>query len=185
MQDSSDYQPLGRARRGIKLSVAIALALLTWDAGHTGSFLLSIFVCPIWFVFSLVKNAFSRTGWMLAVVRTAIPAVTLGIVLANSALQNRIAEANARRIIAACEEFRAANGRFPKTLNLAILPDTLAICRLPPMRRFPLGLAAILCRSRARAMNFQLCVRRIMCRPRFNAIRIGADYAWLARSILD
>ena len=46
-----------------------------------------------------------------------MPALTLGLVLANNALQLRIAGANAQQVIAACEEFRAANGKFPESLE--------------------------------------------------------------------
>jgi hypothetical protein len=91
--------------------------LLAWDAGLFGSFLLSFKVCPIWFLVSVLKNAIQRPGWRLALVRIAIPALTLGLVLANKSVQWRIAEANASQVIAACEEFNAANGRFPKTLD--------------------------------------------------------------------
>jgi hypothetical protein len=41
----------------------------------------------------------------------------LGLVLANDAVQYRIGKANAAQIITACEEFHAANGKFPQTLN--------------------------------------------------------------------
>jgi hypothetical protein len=103
--------------RGIGVSIGGALVLLGLDAVISGSFLTSFMVCPIWFLFSILKNAIQRPGWRLALVRIAVPAVTLGLVLANNAAQLRIAEANAPRIIAACEEFHAANGRFPKTLD--------------------------------------------------------------------
>ena len=46
-----------------------------------------------------------------------MPPLTLALVLANDTLQRKIAEANAPRVIEACEEFHAANGRFPKTLD--------------------------------------------------------------------
>jgi hypothetical protein len=104
-------------RRGVTASIAGALILLTWDAAITGSFIFSYLICPIWFLVSVLKNAIQRPGWKIALLRIAIPAVTLGLVRANEAVQYRIGEANAPRIIAACEEFHAANGRFPKTLD--------------------------------------------------------------------
>jgi hypothetical protein len=76
-----------------------------------------LFACPIWFVVSVIKSAIQRPGWTVALVRAAIPLVTFALVLGNSAVQSRIAKANAERIIAACEKFRADNGRFPDTLD--------------------------------------------------------------------
>jgi len=105
------------SHRGIRVSIGGALVLLAWDAVLSGSFLLSFMVCPIWFLVSVLKNAIQRPGWRLALLRIAIPVLTLGLVLANNAFQLRIAEANAPRIVAACEDFHAANGKFPKTLD--------------------------------------------------------------------
>ncbi len=104
-------------RRGVRRSIVGALALLIWDAGIDGSCLMSLMVCPIWLLVSVLKNAIQRPGWRLALLRIAMPALTLGLVLANAAFQFRISEANAVRIIAACEEYHAANGKFPKTLD--------------------------------------------------------------------
>ena len=103
--------------RSIRVSIGIALGLLAWDAVLTGSFVLSCIVCPVWFLLSIVKNASQRPGWILALLRIAIPALTLGLVLTNNAIQFAIAEANAARIIRACEEFHTANGEYPKTLD--------------------------------------------------------------------
>jgi hypothetical protein len=103
--------------RGVVRSVGGALLLLAWDVVLFGSLGLSFFVCPIWFLFSIVKNSIQRPGWIVAIIRIAIPALTLGLVLANFAVQLKIAKANAPRIVAACEEFHAANGKFPKTLG--------------------------------------------------------------------
>jgi len=102
---------------GVKRSVIAAAALLFFDGAFTASFLWSWFVCPIWILVSLVRSAIQRPGWGLALIRVGIPALTLVVVLANNAVQNRIAEANARRVITACEAYHAANGRFPKTLE--------------------------------------------------------------------
>ena len=103
--------------RGVKRSVMGAAALLLFDGVFTASFLMSWIFCPIWFLVSLVTSAIQRPGWGLAFLRLGIPALTLALVLANSAVQNRIAEANARRVIAACEAHHAANGAFPKDLR--------------------------------------------------------------------
>jgi hypothetical protein len=103
--------------RGIKRSVVAAAVLLAWDGALYGSFLTSMIFCPIWFLVSLLKNAIERPGWGLALVRIGIPALTLGLVRANNAVQLGVAEANAQRVVAACEEYHAANGRFPKNLD--------------------------------------------------------------------
>jgi len=105
------------SHRGIRVSIGGALLLVAWDVGLSGSYLTSLLFCPIWFLVSILKNAFQRPGWRLALLRIAIPALTLGLALANEGVQYRIGKANAPRIIAACEEFHAANGKFPKTLD--------------------------------------------------------------------
>jgi hypothetical protein len=103
--------------RGIKTSICIALLLLLSDAACDGSFLFSILVCPIWFIFSILKNVIQRPGWRLALLRIAFPVLTLGLVFANFFVQIRVAEINAALIIAACEDFHTATGKFPKTLD--------------------------------------------------------------------
>ncbi len=138
MQETSG-QPAGRAEnemwltmivryvwchRGIRLSIGTAILLLVWDAAITGSWLLSFLFCPIWFVLSILKNAIQRPGWRLALLRIGFPILALGVATANDALQLKIAEANGRRIVAACEEFHAAKGRFPKTLD-ELVPEYL------------------------------------------------------------
>lgn len=118
MQDNSHQPPsLARSHRGIRASIVGALVLLGWDVVLSGWFGMSFLVCPIWFLFSILKNAIQRPGWRLALLRIAIPVVTLGLALANDEFQYRVGKANAPKIIAACEEFRAANGKFPKTLD--------------------------------------------------------------------
>jgi hypothetical protein len=103
--------------RGIRASIGIALVMIALDAVLSGTYILSAIVCPIWFLLSVVKNATNRPGWKLVLLRIAIPALTLGLVLTNDTLQCRIAESNAARIVEACEEFHTANGRYPKTLG--------------------------------------------------------------------
>jgi hypothetical protein len=103
-------------RPDVRGSIVGSLGLLALDVG-TGSFLASSFACPIWFLVSVTKSAIQKPGWTVALVRAAIPLVTLAVVLGNSAVQSRIAKANAEMIIAACDKFRAGNGRFPNTLD--------------------------------------------------------------------
>ena len=94
-----------------------ATVLFCFDVVLGGSYLFSVLVCPIWFLVSVVKSLIERPQWGVGLFRVATPAVTLGIVLASTAIQWTIAEGNAVQIINACEEFHAANGRYPKTLN--------------------------------------------------------------------
>jgi hypothetical protein len=91
--------------------------LIAWDVVLTGSFLLSIPVCPVWFLASLAKNVIQRPGWRCGLVRIAVPVVTPALVLGNNALQWRSANANANRIIDACKEFHAATGKYPGRLD--------------------------------------------------------------------
>lgn len=103
--------------RRIRGSLVGAFVLLAWDAVVSGSFMASILVCPVWCVVSLVKAVIQRPGWKIGLSRILVPALTLGLVLGNAALQSRIAGANAQRIIGACEQFRVANGRYPSQLK--------------------------------------------------------------------
>ena len=109
--------------RGVRGSIGGSLALVAWDVA-AGSFVTSLFACPIWFLVSVTKSAIQRPGSKIALVRAAIPLVTLAVVLANSAVQSRIAKANAEKVVSACEQFRADNGRFPHTLD-ALVPEYL------------------------------------------------------------
>lgn len=90
--------------------------LLFWDL-VSGAFAFSIIVCPIWFFVTVIKNHLARTEWRIALFRAAIPALTLGIALANTLIQWEIADANGERIVRACDSFYSDNGRYPKTLN--------------------------------------------------------------------
>ena len=108
---------LTRIRRLFSPIALGALVLLGWDVAFSGSFVMSFCVCPIWFLVSILKNAIQRPGWRLALLRIAVPALTLGLVLANDAAQFWIAKANAARVVTACEEFHVANGRYPQSLD--------------------------------------------------------------------
>ena len=94
-----------------------AAILIAFDVLLSGSFLASYLVCPVWFLVSVVKNVIQRPGWRIALFRISVPVLTLGIVLGINAIQWKIADVNAERIINACEEFHVANERYPQTLN--------------------------------------------------------------------
>jgi hypothetical protein len=101
--------------RPIRASLIGAFLLLAFDALY-GTFL-SAGICPIWFLVSLVKAIKKRPGWVIGLSRIVIPVLALTIVAGNAALQSKIANANAERIIAACEQFRAATGKYPDQLD--------------------------------------------------------------------
>jgi len=102
---------------GIRGSIGTAVVMVALDAVLSGTYILSAIVCPIWFLLSVVKSASNRPGWILALIRITIPTLTFGLILTNNAVQFRIAEANAARIVKACEAFHAVNGKYPKTLG--------------------------------------------------------------------
>lgn len=101
--------------RLIRASLIGAFLLLAFDVIY-GSFI-SVVICPIWFLVSLVRTIIKRPGWGAGLARLVIPVVTLFIVGGNASLQAKIANANAERVIAACEQFRAATGNYPEQLT--------------------------------------------------------------------
>ncbi len=117
--------------RGVGKSIAGAFVLIFWDAALSGSFLMSFLVCPIWFLVSILKNLIQRPGWKIALFRIAIPVATLGLVLANNDYQYKMAESNAAQIVTACEQFHAATGKYPQTLD-ELVPQYLP--SVPPAK---------------------------------------------------
>lgn len=101
--------------RQIRGSLVSASVLLVFDVAN-GTFI-SAGICPIWFLVSLIKAIKRRPGWGVGLSRIAIPVLLLAIVAGNAALQSKFANANAERIIAACEQFRAATGKYPDRLD--------------------------------------------------------------------
>jgi hypothetical protein len=101
--------------RTIRKSLITAFVLLSFDVLN-GTFI-TAGICPIWFIVSLVKAVKNRPGWVIGLSRIAIPVLMLVIVGGNARIQAKIANANAERIIAACEQFRAATGKYPDQLE--------------------------------------------------------------------
>ena len=66
--------------RKIRGCLVGASVLLAWDAAGTGSFLLSVLVCTVWIIVSLVKAVIQRPGRGLGLFRIAVPVLTLAIV---------------------------------------------------------------------------------------------------------
>ena len=102
---------------GIRGSTTAATLLFTWDAVLAGTFMTSFFVCPLWFLISVVNNVFERPGWKLALVRTSIPVFVMTATLINYSIQCRIAAAHAAQVVTACEDFSRAMGTWPETLE--------------------------------------------------------------------
>jgi hypothetical protein len=100
-----------------------AFVLLAFDVFY-GTFI-SAGVCPIWFLVSLVKAIKKRPGWVISLSRIVIPVITLAIVVGNAAIQSKVANANAERIIVACEQFRTATGKYPNQLG-ELMPKYLS-----------------------------------------------------------
>lgn len=112
-------------------SVFLAVGILLFDVGCDGFYMCSIAICPFWFLISTVKNIIWRLGWGIAAFRILMPVLTLGIAICNGNLQWKISDANAQRVIKACDEFHVANARYPKTLN-ELIPTYLSV--VPPAK---------------------------------------------------
>ena len=60
-----------------------------------GCYIFSLLVCPLWLLISFVKNAIWRPGWGIAILRIAMPVLTLAIAMLNGDLQWKVSDANA------------------------------------------------------------------------------------------
>ena len=112
-------------------SLCIAAVVLFWDVGNEGCYILSLVVCPLWFLISFFKNVIQRPGWRIAIPRLSMPLLTFAIAFGNGNLQWKISDANAERVIKACDEFRVANGRYPGNLD-ELVPKYLS--SVPPAK---------------------------------------------------
>lgn len=101
--------------RLIRGSIIGAFVVLALDVFY-GTFI-SAGVCPVWFLVSLVKAIKKRPGWRIGLSRVVIPVLIFAIVGGNAAIQSKLANANAERIIAACEQFRTATGKYPDQME--------------------------------------------------------------------
>jgi hypothetical protein len=105
-----------RALSPIRGSLILSLILIFWDAAFTGSYLFSALVCPVWFLVALVRAGISPAAFGVSLARILAPIVTLILVIVNANMQIAIAEANAERIIQACERYHNDNGAYPNKL---------------------------------------------------------------------
>ena len=102
---------------GFKGSPGVAAALLFWDVAYEGCYVFSLLICPLWFLISLIKNMIHRPGWAIALLRVSMPLLTVAIAFGNGKFQWKVSDANAQRVVTACEGFRAVNGRYPSKLD--------------------------------------------------------------------
>jgi len=105
-------------------SLILGAALFGYDAVLTGSFLMTLFVGPIWLLVAIIKALVWRNTWSRSIYRVAIPIATMALVFANAWVQSKIARANAEVIIQACKEYQKSHGIFPSTLD-ALVPKHL------------------------------------------------------------
>jgi hypothetical protein len=113
------------------MSLVWMVMILFYDVIADGFYALSLLACPPWLFMSSTKAIVQQPDWRTGVVRIAMPIVTFAIAYGNGELQWRISDINAQRIINACEEYQADNGRFPKKLD-DLVPKYLA--EVPPAK---------------------------------------------------
>jgi hypothetical protein len=106
-----------RALSPILGSLILSLILIFCDMVVYGSFLVSAFVCPIWFIVALVRACIWPVTTRLALARILAPAITVILAVVNSNLQIAHAKASETRIIQACEQYHNDNETYPDKLS--------------------------------------------------------------------
>lgn len=102
--------------RQIRWSILGAVTLVGIDGVVSGSFMISILVCPIWFLVALIAAIFRKKSRILAV-KIAIPILTFVALYGNASLQSAVARENAKMIIEACSNYLKVTGVYPKALE--------------------------------------------------------------------
>ena len=102
--------------RALRTSFLWGLAVLAYDAAN-GSFLLSMLVCPLWLLVSLVRSTWRKSGWGVALARAAIPVSVLAVALVNDSFQRGLATERAEQVVCAIRTFREEHGRYPNDLQ--------------------------------------------------------------------
>jgi len=121
--------------KSIRGSLKGAAVLLILDVVMMLGGIFSLVVCPIWCLGAVLRTAFHPNELLtsgaraVAFARIVIPVVTLALVLGNTRLQWRMADANSQKIIQAVERYRANNGTYPKKLD-DLVPEYLRF--VPP-----------------------------------------------------
>jgi hypothetical protein len=101
----------------IRGSMICSLVIVILDVVLDGSLVFAAVVCPIWLIIAVVWVLVSRPSSGVAAARVLIPLLTGLLVVSNYSMQNRVAMANAERLIQACENFRDVNGTYPARLD--------------------------------------------------------------------
>jgi hypothetical protein len=114
---------------GTRSGLLLGMAVCAFDAAD-GSFLLSMLVCPLWLLVSLVRGVWLRPGWGVALVRGAIPVAVLAVALLNDAFQRRLAMGRADQVVKAIGDYRDENGLYPGDLK-QLVPKYLSFVPLP------------------------------------------------------
>ena len=103
--------------RQIRWSILGAVVLVGIDGVVSGSFMISILVCPIWFLVALIKEAIFRKKSRILAVKIAIPILTFVALYGNASMQSAVARENAKIIIEACNNYLKVTGGYPKALE--------------------------------------------------------------------
>lgn len=93
------------------------MVVAAYDLGFVGAYMLSAFVCPIWFVVAVVLGLAERQRGGVAAARILIPVVMGLLVFGNHRLQGTIAKSNAADVVEACERYRNTEGSYPDRLD--------------------------------------------------------------------
>ena len=99
-----------------RASLLLGVAVCTFDAAD-GSFLLSLFACPLWLFTRLARSIWLKPGLAVASVRAAVPIAVLAVALVNDSFQRRLAMARADQLVSAIRVFRDEHGCNPSDLQ--------------------------------------------------------------------
>ncbi len=113
----SQFGLLGESIAAVRGTLICSAVVIFLDVVLTGAYLYAALICPIWLFVGVVRAIVQRPSWGVAAARVLTPVATLLLVLANYSLQGRIAQANAARLIQACEHYHEANGNYPERLD--------------------------------------------------------------------
>ena len=111
----------------LRKTIITAFLLFAVDAFVLNQFAIAVFTIilgvPVLLV-KLFKAGKDRERVGLLLTKAGIYAIMIILIIGTNALNNMIAESRAKDIIAACEQFKAKNGRYPDKLT-ELVPDYL------------------------------------------------------------
>lgn len=109
-------------------TIITAFLLFVVDAFVLNQFMIAIFTVILGIPALLVKLFKARKDsarMKLLVSKAGIYAVMVVLIIGANVVNNMVAEGRAKDIIAACEQFKVKNGRYPEKLS-ELVPDFLA-----------------------------------------------------------